>query len=79
MTSACMATPQSPNQTTQANQTVAYQRWHRQATTDPRVSSAPSSLMPGGEEHKERCEHTRTHSILSFPVILLFTCELHFP
>lgn len=62
----CVSTTQSPSPTTPANQTVAFQRWHHQATPAPRVSSAPSSLTPGGEERKERCEHTNTlFSILS--------------
>lgn len=45
---------QNPSLTTPASLTVVYQRWHHQATPGPRVSSAPSSLMPGGEERKER-------------------------
>lgn len=68
--------PQSPSPTTPANQTVAFQRWHHQATPAPRVSLAPSSPMRGGEGRKERCEHTNTLCpILSYhcPVYLWTT------
>lgn len=64
VSSFCVPSHQSPSPTSPANQTVVCQRWHHQATLAPRVLSAPSSLMPGGEEHKER--YTHTHTILSF-------------
>lgn len=57
-TSACVTTIQSPSPTSTAKLIVMYQRWHHQATPGPRVLSAPSSQIPGGKEHKERCEQT---------------------
>lgn len=63
---------QSLSQTTPATRTAECQRRHHQATSAPRVLSAPSSRMRGGGERKERCDyiqsmhaHTHTHIQLS--------------
>lgn len=71
----CVTITQSPSPITPANQTAAYQKWRHQATPDLRVLSAPSSLMPGGEERKERCECTNNTNERA-PII---SCHTVFP